>query len=171
MLINATKFRLANKLDALARVAAGAVLAAGVVLLAGCKTLETLDRSLQEAFAPALSGRSCPGEGMRLCIQEGAAEPGVVAPGGTVEARLVYTVAGTEAAVDVLEERVLAQGGRQITRLQKETATRTAGTWETKLQFKVPFRAREGEYEVSQRVTAGAVSRQRSWYFNVRKPD
>ena len=168
--MNEMEFCSPQKFDKISRGAAALAIAVAFFMLGGCETLETLDRNLQEAFSHALPGRSCPGEGLRLCIQEGSTEPTEVTPGGTVEARLVYTLAGTDDPVDVVEERVLVQGGQQIARLQKETATRSAGTWETKLAFKVPSRAKEGEYEVSQRITTGGVSRQQSWYFKVRKP-
>lgn len=96
-----------------------------------------------------------PEQGLKLDVEDYQVTPGTVAPGDTVQAKLVYSTLGTgSAGTEVKEVRELRVEDSKK-ELDKATETRTDGTWDSTVDITIPDTAKAGQYTLAQSVQIG----------------
>ena len=147
--------------------AEGALIGAVVGGLAGYGIHKLRTRQTRTPEETASDYKYEPEQGFMLELRDGEVSPKTVKPGDTVTATVEYATLGTGAGVEVEESRTLRKGNEVLAELDRETVTRTDGTWQNALEFKVPKSAKAGEYTVTQRVKASGVTYQKDPSFRV----
>ncbi|MBM9536616.1 hypothetical protein [Desulfobulbus alkaliphilus] len=110
-----------------------------------------------------------PSAGFTLTIQQDTLTPTSVLPGERINLRVQYAIMGAPAAgIRISKQQTLFFAGKQVTVINKESTTRTNGTWENTLAFAVPKSAQPGTYTVKQEISAQGKTRSTQRTFTVR---
>jgi hypothetical protein len=94
-------------------------------------------------------------------------QPQTVQRGGAVQTSMEYALLGGSSPVQVTETRVLQQNGRVLQVLSQEAFSRTAGTWLSEFDFRVPQNLPAGTYTLVQQVQVGQAVSSRQTNFRV----
>ena len=129
----------------------GAAIGAAVGGLAGYAIHKAKARKVREEAATAQYYQYQPAQGVRVYTEDSTVAPNRVTQGNTVKASMEYAVLGApESGITVVEKRVLKKDGEVLAELDKESVSRTNGTWVSAMDISVGNEVKPGDYEISQ---------------------
>jgi len=104
-----------------------------------------------------------------LGIQNVAAKPQSVSPGGQVDIDMTYNLVTPQAeqTATVKEQRVIKMGDQVVGQMSVDRQ-RTSGTWESSVPVTLPQTAQPGNYTIVASVTADGMSDTKTGTFTVR---
>jgi len=92
-------------------------------------------------------------QGTVLAIENAAASPKSVRPGGTVDIEMTYAVLNPQGSISITEIREITHNGRLVGK-PEVTVQRSAGTYTSRVPIRLPEGAERGWYEVKTMVQA-----------------
>jgi hypothetical protein len=129
---------------------------------------EHRNSEIRSAQAAAMAN-NYQGQGNVVSVDSTTASPGTVAPGGTVNLSMTYTIlTPANAPISVTLVREVRLNGQLVGTPYQTTVSNANGTYSDNINYVLPNNATRGTYTVTSRVACSAGTSQRDTVFSVR---